>query len=487
LIVASDLLAAREQMAFTLGFHIILVPFGVAFPFIVLIAHYRALRHDDADALLLAQRWSKVMAVLFAVGAVTGTVLSIEMGLLWPGLFDKYGAVIGVPFAIEGLAFFLEAIFIGIYLYGWKRLSPWKHFASGIPIVLAGILGTVAVISANAWMNQPTGFVTEADGSISHVNPLAAMFNRASAYEMPHMLLAAYMVAGFCVASVYAVGMLRGRRDRYHRLGFTIAFAVAAVAAPLQVFVGDVAARAVFHDQPSKFAAMELITQTGSDRALHVGGVLIDGEVRYAISIPGGDSLLAGLSTSTSITGLDQIPIDEQPPVNVVHLAFQVMVAIGTALVALSAWFGLVFWRRRRLPNGAWFLRASALAGLASIAALEAGWITTEVGRQPWIAYKLLLTKDAVTHAGGVWVSYGVIVAVYIALGVATLAVIRNMTRRWRQGDTPADANDAPYGPRPMPSLGDDGDDGGGDMSSGDAGRSGFGGVLDPVGDRVRT
>jgi cytochrome d ubiquinol oxidase subunit I len=449
LILASNVMAARQQMAFTLGVHIILVPFGVAFPFITLIANYRAIKHADSDALRLARRWSKVMAVLFAVGAVTGTVLSFELGLLWPGLFDRFGAVIGVPFAIEGLFFFLEAIFIAIYIYGWTRLSPWAHFWSGVPIVLSGIGGTFSVITANAWMNQPSGFTLRADGTVTNVRPIAAMFNKATSYEVPHMLLAAYMVAGFVVASIYAVGMLRGRRDRYHHLGFTIAFTVAAVAAPLQIVVGDYAARAVHKDQPAKFAAMELVTQTGANRAMHLGGVLIDGKVRGAISIPGLDSILAGGSRDTVVVGLDDVPVDERPPANIVHLSFQTMVAIGFALLGLSAWFGLAWWRRRTLPVSPWFLRAAAVAGVAAVVALEAGWVTTEVGRQPWIAYRLMRTSDAVTHAGGIWVSYAIIVVLYAAVLTGAVVVLRQMARRWRAEELPDD--DVPYGPRPQP------------------------------------
>jgi len=451
MILASNVMAARQQMAFTLGVHIILVPFGVAFPFITLIANYRAIKHADVDALRLARRWSKVMAVLFAVGAVTGTVLSFELGLLWPGLFDRFGAVIGVPFAIEGLFFFLEAIFIAIYIYGWTRLSPWAHFWSGVPIVLSGIGGTFSVITANAWMNQPSGFTLRADGTVTNVRPLAAMFNRATSYEVPHMLLAAYMVAGFVVASIYAVGMLRGRRDRYHHLGFTIAFTVAAVAAPLQVVVGDYAARAVHKDQPAKFAAMELVTETGANRAVHLGGVLVDGKVRGAISIPGLDSILAGGSRDTVVVGLDDIPADERPPANIVHLSFQTMVAIGFALLGLSAWFGLAWWRRRTLPHSPWFLRGAAAAGGAAVVALEAGWVTTEVGRQPWIAYRLMRTSDAVTHAGGIWLSYAIIVVLYAAVIVAAVVVLRHMARRWRAEELPDD--DIPYGPRPHPMV----------------------------------
>ena len=448
MMLASNLMAARQQMAFTLGVHIILVPFGVAFPFITLIANYRAIKHADADALRLARRWSKVMAVLFAVGAVTGTVLSFEMGLLWPGLFDRFGAVIGIPFAIEGLFFFLEAIFIAIYIYGWTRLSPWAHFWSGVPIVLSGIGGAFAVVTANGWMNQPSGFTLRADGTVTNVRPLAAIFNAATKYEVPHMLLAAYMVAGFVVASVYAVAMLRGRRDRYHRLGFTIVFAVAAIAAPLQIAVGDYAARAIHDEQPAKFAAMELVTETGTNRALHLGGVLVDGKVRGAITIPGLDSILAGGSRATKVVGLDDVPVDERPPANLVHLSFQAMVAIGFGLVGLAAWFGLAWWRRRTVPASAWFLRGAAVAGVASVAALEAGWVTTELGRQPWIAYKLMRTSQAVTHVGGVWVSYGIIVVLYAAVITGAVVVLRHMARRWRDEEL-ADL-EVPYGPRPQ-------------------------------------
>ena len=259
----ANLLAARDQMAVTLGFHIVLACLGVAFPTLLLIANWRAIRSSDPDALRLARRWSRIIAVTFAVGAVSGTVLSFEMGLLWPGLMGRFGAAYGIPFAIEGIFFFLEAIFIAIYIYGWDRLSPWTHFLSGIPIALAGFGGTFSVVTANAWMNQPAGFTLGADGQVTDVQPLGVIFNNATWYEAGHMFLAAYMVTGFLLASTYAVGRMRGRMDRYTRLGFIIPFAVAAIATPLQIGMGDIAARAVFTDQPAKFAAMELVQTTG--------------------------------------------------------------------------------------------------------------------------------------------------------------------------------------------------------------------------------
>jgi len=439
----ANLLAARDQMAVTLGFHIILACLGVAFPTFLLIANWRAIRHRDADALRLARRWTRIIAVTFAVGAVSGTILSFEMGLLWPGLMGRFGAAYGIPFAVEGIFFFLEAIFIAIYIYGWDRLSPWTHFISGIPIALAGLGGTFSVVTANAWMNQPAGFTLGPDGQVTDVQPLGVIFNNATWYEAGHMFLAAYMVTGFLLASVYAFGRLRGRLDRYTRLGFIIPFTVAAVATPLQIGMGDIAARAVFTDQPAKFAAMELVQTTGPNAPVVLGGILVDGRVVGGLAIPSLDSLLAGFSTSTVVHGLDQIAPADQPPVNIVHLAWDTMLAAGFALLALAAWFALTWLRRRDLPTSRWFYRVASLAGLAAVVALEAGWIVTEVGRQPWIVYGLLRTADAVTRAPGTIVSFAIVMVIYVILGAATFLVLRSMSRRG--GDEEARAH-GPYG-----------------------------------------
>ncbi|MEX0666141.1 MAG: cytochrome ubiquinol oxidase subunit I [Acidimicrobiia bacterium] len=442
----SQLLPARTQMAFTLGFHILLVPMGVAFTFITLLVHFRGLRRGDEVALRLAQRWSKVAAVLFAVGAVSGTVLTFEMGLLWPRLMGRFGDAYGIPFAIEGLFFFLEAIFLAVYIYGWKRLPPWPHFLTGIPVVLSGIGGTLAVVAANAWMNQPAGF-TLRDGKVVDVDPWRVIFNDAFWHESVHMLLAAYLVAGFVVASVYAFAMLRGRRDRHHRLGFLVPFSVAAVVMPFQIVVGDLAAREVFHQQPVKFAAQELVFETQRHAPEVIGGILVDGEVRYGIKIPGLASWLADYSTDTKIIGLESVAPRDRPPASIVHLAFDVMVGIATALLALAAWFAFSWWRRRDLPRSRWFLRSAAAAGVLSMVAMEAGWVVTEVGRQPWVVQGLLRTEDAVTRADGVWVSLIVVVLLYTAVGTAAVLVLRSMARRWRAAD--ADEPPVPYGPPP--------------------------------------
>ena len=290
--VSGEVVPARAQMATTLGFHIILACLGIALPTIVLLAEFIGLRRQDETAMRLARHWSQAMGVLVAVGAVTGTVLSFEMGLLWPGLMRQYGAVLGFPFGVEGIFFFLEAIFAGIYLWGWRRLPGWAHFWSGVPIALSGIFGAMSVIAVNSWMNQPGGF-TQQDGRITSVNVWQVFFNHAALYEMPHMILAAYMVTGFLVASVYAAGILRGRRDRYHYTGFALGFVPAAVLTPFQIFVGDTAARAIAQDQPVKFAAMEYVARTSRQVPEWLGGVYVNGRI-YAGAEDPGPGLAAG-------------------------------------------------------------------------------------------------------------------------------------------------------------------------------------------------
>jgi cytochrome d ubiquinol oxidase subunit I len=315
-----------------------------------------------------------------------------------------------------------------------------------VPIVLSGIGGAFSVICANAWMNQPQGFDLGAAGNVTHVRPLEVLFNPATGYEFFHMWLAAYMVTGFLIASVYAVGMLRGKRDRYHRLGFLIPFTVAAIATPIQLFVGDTAARAVADDQPAKFAGMECIYKGGGHQTEWVGGICIDGKVKYGVGLPDVDSLLVGFSTDTDVTGLNQIPVNDQPPAKtMLHLSFDTMVGIGTALFLLAVWFAISWWRRRDIPATPWFLRAAAVAGVGAIVALESGWIVTEVGRQPWIVTGFMRTADAVTPAKGIWFVFGLTMAIYIGLATVAIVVLRGLSRRWREDRIAA--GEVPYGP----------------------------------------
>lgn len=438
---------ARQQMAVSLGSHIILASFGVAFPVIIWLVHRRGISTNDPVALDLAKRWSKVAAVLFAVGAVSGTILSFEMGLLWPELMRTYGDVIGLPFALEGIAFFIEAIFIGIYLYGWGRLPPKVHLATLWPVMIAGVVGTFCILSVNTWMNGPTGFRL-VDGEVTDVNPWAAMFNPGVWVHALHMLLATFIVVGFCTSAVYAVGMLRGRTDRHHRLGFSKAFAVATIAALLQPMVGHVSGGRLADHQPAKLAAMELAVETEQPAPLTVGGVLIDGERRFSIEIPELGSLIARGSVDRPIVGLRDIDPDERPSdamANIVHLSFQGMVGIGTFL----ALFGAGFWIARRRHHdwltNRWFLRVAVVTGPLSVIALELGWITTEVGRQPWIVQGLMRVEDAVTDSVYVTTTYRTLLVVYTVMLVGAALVLRSMARRWRDGestDLPT-----PYGP----------------------------------------
>src|SRR3954453_7268281 len=437
LAVSSQLAPARSQMAFTLGFHIILASLGVAFPALMLIANYRGLKRDDPDALRLARRWAQGVAVPFAVGAVTGTVISFEFGLLWPAFTGRFGKVFGILFGIEGICFFLEAIFVAIYIFGWERLRPWTHFWAGVPIVITGLGGAFSVVAVNSWMNQPQGF-SPTSGTVTSVQPLKVIFNRAVPYEVPHMVLAAYLVTGFLVASVYAVGMLRGRRDRYHRLGLLIPLTVACIVTPLQFAVGDTAARSIAKDQPVKFAAMECVQQTSTHVTEYIYGRCTSDGVKGGVGIPGFDSFLVGWSTDTQVTGLDSVPADDRPPYNtMLHWAFDTMVGICSALIALGAWLAFAWWRRRDIPRTKWFLRATAGSGVAAVAALECGWIVTEVGRQPWIVYNVMRTQDAVTQASGVWVTFVLVLALYAALGTSLVLALRAMSRRWREAEEP--------------------------------------------------
>ncbi|MFI8324137.1 cytochrome ubiquinol oxidase subunit I [Streptomyces sp. NPDC085529] len=457
----AQLLPARELMAFTLASHIVLVPLGVAFPFITLVMHYRGLRRNDPTALLLARRWSAVMAVQFALGIVTGTVLSFEFGLLWPGLMGRWGDVFGVGFGVEAWAFFLEAVLIAVYLYGWRRLKPRTHFLLGLPLPFAALLGAFGILAANSWMNTPRGFSLDAEGNPVDVNVWKAIFTPMFGPQYWHFVVAMVLTAGFMVSGVYAVGWLRGRRDHYHRLGFAVPFTIAAVAAPVQFVLGDSLARSVFHEQPVKFAAMEIVWKTDTRVPEYLFGRLQeDGSVAGGIRIPLLDSFLAGFSADTEVVGLTSVPADQRPTATqatLAHWAFDVMVLIGSALVLLALWYGVVRLRRRRLPASPWFYRSAACAGVGSVIAVECGWIATEVGRQPWIVYENMRVAEAVTatRSTSLWIMLGVVIVVYVLLFGSFLVVLLRMRTRWRLADerragaeVPSPEADVPYGPR---------------------------------------
>lgn len=423
---ASNLGAARAQMGLSLGWHIILACLGVGLPALILIAEWRGI-HGDVEAMRLAHTWAKTAGVLFAVGAVSGTILSFEMGLLWPALMGQFGAVFGLPFALEGFAFFIEAIFLGIYLYAWDRLPPMRHLATGIPVAVAGVASAFFVVTANAWMNDPQGF-TMVDGRVTNPQPLVAMFNPATPVETAHMILAAFMVTGFLAASVYAAAGLRGRRDRYHRLGLLLPLIVASAMTPAQIVVGDIAAREVADHQPIKLAAMEGLAHTEAGAGEHLGGIYINGQLRFAIVLPHVLALLAKGDANATVVGLDSVPTDDRPgAVTLIHLAFDTMVGIGFLLLGLGGWVFIRWVRRRGPPTSRWFLRAAVVAGPGAVVAMECGWITTEVGRQPWIVYQVMRTADAVNPAPGLYWGLVALVIVYAVLTAITLLVLRRL------------------------------------------------------------
>ena len=410
-------------MAVSLGFHIVFAALGIGLPLLLVFTEFLAIRRHDDVWMALTRRWSKALGILVAVGAVSGTVLSFALGLFWPGLMGRWGSVIGLPFALEAFAFFIEAIFIGIYLYGWDRLTPWAHWFSGWPVVLGGAASAWFVVTANSWMQSPVGFELSTNGKVVDVQPIQAMLNPSTPVMTTHMILAGYMATGLTVASIYAVGMLKGRRDLYHRRALAVGLTFGLVLAPVQVFVGDLAAKLVAERQPMKLAALEGLWDTTANAPLTIGGIPLAGreETILGIRIPGALSWLAFGDTGAVVQGLREVPPEDRPNTILVHLAFQVMVAIGFAFLGLGLWTMVGWWRRgrRALPDGRWFLRAAAVAGPAAFIALEAGWIVTEVGRQPWIVYGQMRTADAVTTRGGIIWWLLATVGTYALLGAA--------------------------------------------------------------------
>ena len=426
-----DAKLARQMQALSLTVHIPIVCFGIAFPAMFLFVEGLHLRTGDPTYKALAKRWSKVALILFAVGVITGTILSFEFGLLWPEFMASFGDVFGIAFALEGVSFFVEAIFIAIYVYGWDRLSPRAHFLSGIPVVVSGFAGSFNVIAVNGWMNTPEGFDI-VGGKVVNPRPWDALFNQNMWHEIIHMYLAGYIVCGFIVAGVYAFAWLRGRRDHYHRTALVVTLAFASLAAPVQVVVGDWAARTIAETQPVKLAAIEGLQHTERGAPFTLGGFYDadTGEMRAGIAVPKLLSLLADHDPNGTVTGLDSVPEADRPPVNIVHWAFQTMVGIGTGLALLGVVFFATWLRRHRLPRSPWFYRAVMAAGPLSFVALVAGWITTEVGRQPWIVYQVMRTSQAVTSANGLEVGYVVLIAVYVSLGAGVVWLLRRLTRR---------------------------------------------------------
>ena len=421
-----DLLFARLQMTISLAFHIIFAAVGIGMPLMMVIAEGLYLRTKKQVYLDLSQRWSQGVAVLFAVGAVSGTVLSFELGLLWPTFMDFSGGIIGLAFSLEGFAFFTEAIFLGIYLYGWGRISPRAHWLAGVLVAISGATSAVFVLTVNGWMNAPQGFEI-LNGQPINIDPVAAMLNAASLREIIHMTLATYAATGFAVAGIHAFFLLRDRQNAFHRAALGIALAVGIISIPLQGLSGDISARQVAQQQPAKLAAMEAhyITQAGAP--LILGGIPDDQtmSVRYGLKIPYGLSFLATHDFKATVTGLQDVPRDEWPNTRAVHWSFDIMVASGMLTGLVGLWAVWLWWRKRQLPDGIWFLRSLVVIAPLGFLAIETGWIVTEVGRQPWIIYQVMHTSETLTPMPGLWLPLATFTALYLTLSVILIFVLR--------------------------------------------------------------
>jgi cytochrome d ubiquinol oxidase subunit I len=412
-----DLIAARMQMAVSLGFHIVFACIGMTMPILMAFSEWKWLRTGRQEFMDVAKAWSRGVAIFFAVGAVSGTVLSFELGLLFPGFMQHAGPIIGMPFSWEGTAFFVEAIALGVFLYGWNRLNKWVHWISGVVVGVSGVLSGIFVVSANAWMNSPAGFDWK-DGRPSNIDPVKAMFNDAWLSQALHMTLAAFVSTAFAVAGVHAFLLIKNRNNRFHRTAVRMALSFGAVAALLQPISGDFSAKDIAKRQPAKLAALEALYKTSKPASLVIGGLPNDKEERvdYAIHVPGFLSFLAHGDFESEVTGLDKFPKEERPPVMITHIAFQVMVGSGFLL----AFAGLLFlafsaWAKHLLYKKNW-LKFIALLTPFGFIAVEAGWTVTEVGRQPWIIYGVMKTKDAVSPMPGLQYSFYTISTVYLLL-----------------------------------------------------------------------
>jgi cytochrome d ubiquinol oxidase subunit I len=428
----SNLIAARTQMGVSLIFHVVFSVLGVGLPLLLCIAEGLALWRKDGTWLSLSRQWTKAFSILFAIGAVSGAIVEFEIALLWSGLVKDAGAIIGLPFALEGFAFFIEGIFLGVYLFGEKRLSPFTHWLTSVPIVLSGVTSAWFITCANSWLNSPSGFQL-VNGKAVNVDPFAAMLNPSTPFETTHMILACFVATGFGAAAVYATGMLHGKRDDYHRKGLLLGMLVGGSAIPFQIISGDFNARSIEETQPLKYASMEGIIQSGNGKPLYIGGIVdpASGQVRYAIQIPHGESLISHFDLNSYTKGINAFPANLQPPAAVIHLSFDGMVACALFMFFVSIVFwGLYLKHDRLVPEKKWLLWGAAISGPAAFLALELGWIVTEEGRQPWISYLWIFVKDAVNPSQWIHISFYIFIAIYLVLGTTLVILLLMLARK---------------------------------------------------------
>jgi cytochrome d ubiquinol oxidase subunit I len=415
-----NFIAARSQMGLSLGFHIIFSCIGMVMPFFMAVAHFLWLRTGNETYKDVTKAWSKGVAIFFATGAVSGTVLSFELGLLWPEFMKHAGPIFGMPFSLEGTAFFIEAIALGFFLYGWNRFNRWFHWFTGVVVGVSGIVSGILVVAANSWMNSPSGF-DYVNGKYTNIDPIKAMFNSGWFSQSLHMTIAAFAATGFAVAGIHALMIIRKQNVGFHTVAFRITAIFAVVAAILQPLSGDISAKFVTKNQPAKLAAMEAHFKTEHYSPLIIGGVpdVANQKVNYAIELPGMLSLMVNDKFDSEVIGLDKIPVNDQPPVAITHYAFQLMVALGMAMLGISLLYLIALFKWKQWLTKTWFLKIFVLATPLGFIAVEAGWTVTEVGRQPWIIQGVMRTADAVTPMPGIIYSFYLFTAVYFSLAIA--------------------------------------------------------------------
>ncbi|SCW47958.1 cytochrome ubiquinol oxidase subunit I [Mucilaginibacter sp. NFR10] len=421
-----DFLAARSQMALSLGFHIIYSCIGMVMPVFMAISHYKWIKTQDPVYKNITVAWSKGVAIFFATGAVSGTMLSFELGLLWPGFMKHAGPIFGMPFSLEGVAFFIEAIALGLFLYGWNKLNNWVHWTAGVIVGISGVASGILVVSANSWMNSPSGF-DFVNGQYINIDPVKAMFNKAWFSESLHMIIAAFSATGFAVAGIHALMIYRKKNIAFHTKAFKIAIIFGAAAAILQPFSGDLSAKNAAKRQPAKLAAMEAYFHTQEYAPLVIGGIpdTAAKKVNYGLEIPGLLSFLVHDNFKTQVNGLDKIPVKNQPPVAVTHYAFQIMVGIGVLMMLIGVIYFYELWKKKDLLSKPWFLKTFIWATPLGFIALEAGWTVTEVGRQPWIIQGVMRTSEAVTPMPGIQYSFYLFSFIYFTLSVAVIFLLK--------------------------------------------------------------
>lgn len=425
-----NFLAARSQMALSLGFHIVFSCIGMVMPFFMAVAHLLWLRTGNTHYLNIAKAWSKGVAIFFATGAVSGTVLSFELGLLWPTFMKHAGPIFGMPFSLEGTAFFVEAIALGFYLYGFNKFNRWFHWFTGVVVGISGIISGILVVAANSWMNSPSGF-DFVNGAYTNIDPIKAMFNRGWFSQSLHMTVAAFAATGFAVAGIHALMILRKSNVAFHTTSFKIAALFGVAAAILQPISGDISAKFVAKTQPAKLAAMEAHFNTEKKADLIIGGIpdVKAKKVNYAVKLPGMLSLMIHGTTDSTVRGLDSIPVKNQPPIAVTHYAFQIMVALGMTMLGVGLLYLFALWRKQDWLKQAWFLKIFVAVTPLGFIAVEAGWVVTEVGRQPWIIQGIMRTADAVTPMPGIAYSFYLFTAVYFTLALVVVFLLQRQIK----------------------------------------------------------